>query len=93
MHYCYILFSSKLNKFYVGESPDPDVRLIQHNSGYFNSSFTSKANDWNFYLVIPCENLLQARKLERYIKKQKSRKFIEKLKMDPTFLQLILNKL
>src|SRR6476469_5398918 len=44
MFYLYIIYSSKLNRYYVGHTSDIEVRLVQHNSGI--SSYTSKANDW-----------------------------------------------
>jgi len=44
MFYCYILYSPKLDKYYVGHSHDVGLRLTQHNSGI--SAFTSKADDW-----------------------------------------------
>ena len=40
----YIIYSLKLNKYYVGYSEDVAVRLAQHNEGI--STFTSKAKDW-----------------------------------------------
>ena len=44
MFYLYILYSSKLDRFYVGHTENIELRLIQHNNGI--SAFTSKANDW-----------------------------------------------
>ena len=46
MHYVYILYSLKIDKFYVGESADIETRLLQHNSGFFKGSYTSRSNDW-----------------------------------------------
>jgi hypothetical protein len=43
MFYLYIIYSSKLDRYYVGYTADIEVRIVQHNSGL--SSFTSKAND------------------------------------------------
>lgn len=40
----YILYSTKLDKFYIGYTSDAEKRLLEHNTGA--SSFTSKANDW-----------------------------------------------
>ena len=44
MFYHYILYSSKLDRFYVGHTENIELRLIQHNNGI--SAFTAKANDW-----------------------------------------------
>ncbi len=32
MHYLYIIYYEKPNKYYTGESPDPECRLEQHNT-------------------------------------------------------------
>ncbi len=39
--YCYILYSTKLNKYYVGSTPDIDRRLQDHNRG--KEKFTKTA--------------------------------------------------
>jgi len=46
MHYLYIIYSEKLNKYYTGESLDPENRLEQHNSRFFPNNFTKAAEDW-----------------------------------------------
>ena len=33
MYHTYIIFSEKLNKFYVGATEDLDRRLVEHNTG------------------------------------------------------------
>lgn len=40
----YILYNTKLDKFYIGYTADVEKRLREHNSGI--STFTSKPNDW-----------------------------------------------
>ena len=42
--FVYILFSNKLNKYYVGQTEDLERRLIQHNEG--ESAFTSSGTPW-----------------------------------------------
>ena len=93
MHYLYIIYSDSLNKYYVGETPDVDVRLAQHNSHYFKNNFTRSANDWKILLKYPCENKHEALFLEKFIKKMKSRKFIEKFVKNPEILLDILKKI
>jgi putative endonuclease len=44
MYYVYIIYSSKLDRYYVGYTENIDKRLVEHNSGI--SKFTSKATDW-----------------------------------------------
>ena len=92
MHFVYILFSEKINRFYIGETPDVQVRLNQHNFHYFTSNFTKSANDWILKLAIECVDKKKALFLEKFIKRMKSRKFIEKAINNPSILQNILDK-
>ncbi len=48
MNYCYIIFSKKLDRFYIGACHDDLYSRIQkHNDhSYGNHRFTAKANDW-----------------------------------------------
>ena len=55
---CYIIYSRRLDRYYIGYTVDFEERLWQHNSGYYGSgAYTSKAGDWEEYLVIPCETI------------------------------------
>ena len=83
-HYCYILYSKSLNRFYIGETSDFEQRLLYHNIGY--SGFTSKANDWELYLLIECTDKFMARKIEKHIKSMKSTKYIRNLLTNPEIL-------
>jgi len=55
-------------------------RLIQHRSHAYPNSFTSRAADWRLFLVIDNLEFQQSRKIERHIKRMKSKTFIENLK-------------
>ena len=92
MHYCYILYSPKIDHYYVGESDNSESRLEEHNNGHYKGAFTIQTSDWKIYLQIPCKDRIEARKIERFIKKQKSRKFIEKLMENPKIIEDIKNK-
>ena len=75
--YCYILFSEKLNKHYVGSTTDLPRRLEDHNRG--KEKFTKTGCPWVLVYTEEFTELLNARRRETYIKKQKSRKYIETL--------------
>ena len=79
MHFVYIIYSKKSDKYYVGETTDVEQRIHWHNSHYFKRASTVIADDWELCLSINCKNIQQARKIEKYIKQMKSRVFIEKL--------------
>ena len=79
----YILYSSKLNGYYVGYTTDLTARVDQHNQSFYSGSFTKRASDWVVYFEIPCLHKTQAIKIEQHIKRMKSRKYIENLKLYP----------
>ena len=69
MHFIYIIYSKKVNKYYVGETPNLKIRLQQHNNHYFKTNFTKAASDWKIVLSFQCETKKQALFLEEFIKK------------------------
>ncbi len=77
MPYTYILFSAKLNKYYIGACIDMERRLAEHNGGH--STFTSLGIPWELKYKEHFDTLPQAKKREAYIKKMKSRNYIEDL--------------
>jgi putative endonuclease len=79
MYYIYILYSENSNLYYVGYSDNPSRRLEEHNSTPYNT-FTSKHRPWVLKASFECSNReVDAVRLERFIKKQKSRKLLEQL--------------
>ena len=86
--YCYILYSNKLNRFYIGAtSYNPELRLTQYlDKLYKTSSFTAKADDWILFFNIPCKNRTQAFKIEKHIKRMKSKKYIHNLTKYPNII-------
>lgn len=77
MYYLYILYSEKVDKYYIGQTENIDQRLISHNSGI--SKYTSIANDWKLAYSEAFENRTAAINRENEIKKKKSRKYLEYL--------------
>ncbi|MFB6341523.1 GIY-YIG nuclease family protein [Saccharicrinis sp. FJH62] len=60
--YCYIIFSEKLNRYYIGSIElEVEVRLKMHNERHYGrTKFTAAANDWVVYLEIECESISKA---------------------------------
>ena len=81
MSYTYILYSERIDKFYIGAyHEDLEYRIINHNSGKYGSkSYTSQTKDWVLFLSFECEDYSHAVRLERKIKSMKSKKYIENL--------------
>ncbi|MBN1649957.1 MAG: GIY-YIG nuclease family protein, partial [Bacteroidales bacterium] len=76
-HYFYILFSKKLNKYYIGSTYDLVERLRKHNSNH--KGFTGKIGDWKVVYSEIFDSKISALARERQVKKWKSRIAIEKL--------------
>ena len=83
MTYVYILYSAKIDNFYIGSCLDLDKRLKEHINHNFDKGFTNRAKDWHLYFVIKNLSYKQARKIEKHIKKMKSRVYINNLKKYP----------
>ena len=77
----YILFSDMLGKFYTGITTlSIDERLENHLlKKYSNLNFTQKANDWVLVWNLDCDSYSQGRKIELYIKRMKSKVYIQNL--------------
>ena len=88
----YILYSNQLHKFYIGSCENLDDRLIQHRAKSFKNSFTSLAEDWEVFYQISDLNYDQARKIERHIKKMKSKNYIENIKRFPEIMEKLIAK-
>ncbi len=91
---CYIIYSKNLNKFYIGITSEGILkRLEKHNNHNYGSHFTSKADDWEIAIDIPCDSASMARRMEIYIKKMKSRIFIQKLIKDSSECEKLIEKI
>ncbi|GAB4189034.1 MAG: hypothetical protein Kow00108_25360 [Calditrichia bacterium] len=77
MWYIYIIYSHSIDKFYVGYSDDPELRLKRHNMGW--GRFTKRGIPWESVYLEKFDSKSGAIKREREIKKMKSRSYIENL--------------
>jgi putative endonuclease len=85
MFYIYIIYSETADKYYTGYSEDPWSRIIQHNENDADK-YTGKYDNWQLAAVFEVsEDRGEAMKLEKFIKKQKTKKLIDKL-IDPDFV-------
>ncbi len=75
MYYVYIIYSSKLDRYYIGHTENIYKRIAEHNNGI--SRFTSKANDWELKYSAEFPDRASAHQREMEIKRKKSKKYIE----------------
>ena len=73
----YIIYSSTLDRYYVGYTTDLEKRINEHKTGI--SSYTSRCSDWVLKYTESCADRQTAMRREKEIKNKKSRKYIEKL--------------
>ena len=80
MFFAYILYSSLLNKYYIGSTSDIEQRIKKHNTNH--KGFTGKTGDWTLKWKEEHPSKEEAYKKERQLKAWKSRVMIEKLISD-----------
>ncbi len=80
MFYVYILHSISSDHYYIGHTDNVEKRLKEHNNPKENSKYTSKHLPWELKLYFQVSEFRgDALRIERFIKNQKSSKFISKL--------------
>jgi len=78
-YFVYILYSSKIDRYYVGFSTDVNNRLSYHSSVTYNRIWTKRGIPWDLKFKQAFADKRSALKAEKYIKRMKSRVFIENL--------------
>ncbi len=77
MHFCYILYSKKIDKYYIGQTSNIHGRIARHNSS--KKGFTSTGKPWVLVYSEKFHDKSSALKREKQLKRWKSRKDIERL--------------
>ena len=80
----FILKSRKFNKYYIGSSQNPRLRLSYHNS--VEKGFTSRYRPWDIVYEKEFNSKQQAQVIERKIKKWKSKVMIERIISNEIFI-------
>ncbi len=76
-HFLYILKSQVADKYYVGISQNPELRLQYHNS--FESGFTSRYRPWEIIFKKEYQTKKEAMLAERKLKSWKSKIMIQRV--------------
>ena len=77
MYYIYIIYSKKLDKYYIGTTDDIEGRIRRHNQG--NKAFTSTGKPWVLVYKEEFDTKTEALKREIQLKKWKNRERIKSL--------------
>lgn len=94
MPFVYILYSQKINRYYIGStSGSLEERIEKHFlKTYGKKAFTSKADDWTLFWSLYCESVEHARKLESKLKKMKSKVYLDNLIKYPELVNKIIKQ-
>ena len=76
-YYFYVLYSQKLDRYYIGHTSDVEGRLRRHNSRH--KGFTAKTDDWMEVYREPYATKEEAYRRELEVKKWKSRRRVQEL--------------
>ena len=79
MYTTYILYSSKVNKFYTGQTADMAKRLEEHNRG--KTQFMANGTPWKIIYAVELSSRKEAMKLEKLIKKRGAARFLKDLNL------------
>ena len=82
MHFVYVLYSPKNDKYYIGETVSLQGRLQQHKNHHYQGSSTSYSADWEIALSFKVKTRHEAIVIEKHLKKMKSKTYLHKLRED-----------
>jgi putative endonuclease len=74
MYIAYILYSTKINRFYTGQTEDLERRMEEHNRG--KTSFSAKGIPWQTVFSRAFSSRAEAMRLEKFIKKRGAARFL-----------------
>jgi putative endonuclease len=77
-YFVYILFSRKIDRYYIGSTAHLDDRILRHNQGRSKAT-KSGAPLWTLVFSECFSSRSEAAKREFFLKRMKSRSFIENL--------------
>ena len=75
--YFYVIYSRKLDRYYIGSTNNLERRLKEHNRG--KNKYVRLGIPWELVYYEEFESLAEARKRELEVKRKKSRVYIEML--------------
>jgi putative endonuclease len=82
MWYVYIIYSEKIDRYYIGVTEDLIWRLERHNQAW--GKYTKRGIPWKIVYTESFKDKSSALRREKEIKNRKSRKYIEYLIIEYT---------
>ena len=81
MYKVYVLYSQKIQKFYIGKTTSMVERIERHNAG--RVPFTSHGTPWNLVWTIDKATNKEAIRLERKLKNLSGKRLLDFMKRNP----------
>ena len=81
VYFVYILKSRIDNSYYIGQTHNLSNRIFEHN--FEETNYTKKKRPWDLIYKEEYKTRSEAVNRERYFKKLKNRKYLEKIIMGP----------
>lgn len=91
-HYVYVIQSSKDDSYYIGRTSNLNERLKFHNATELNTGITRLRMPCKYFYTLEVGTSSLADKIEKHIKKMKSRKYILNLKKYPEISRKLIEK-
>jgi len=79
MYTTYILYSSKISRYYTGHTINLERRLAEHNHG--KTKFLARGVPWTIVYTSILDSRSEAMMLENSIKKRGAKRFLDDLKI------------
>ncbi|WP_394354496.1 GIY-YIG nuclease family protein [Euzebyella saccharophila] len=92
MHYVYVIQSEKTQGYYIGETANLETRLNWHNNVELNIGVTRKSIPWRYHFTLQVPIRTIALRIEKHIKKMKSKVYLENLSKYPEISKRLLKK-
>ena len=85
---CYILYSARINSYYVGITTGPLLdRLARHNEGYYEGKWSSRGIPREGFPHFVYNSIKIAKAIEQHIKRMKGKTYIENMKLYPEMIE------
>lgn len=91
MPFVYILFSPKKQRHYVGSCDNLQQRLVEHNENA-RKAFTNFTDDWEVFYSKQVSDWSTALKIEKHIKRMKSKTYLNNLSKHPEISEKLILK-
>jgi putative endonuclease len=78
MYFVYAIYNTKINKIYIGQTQNIEIRLKLHNTKTFDKSYTGRlGGNWVLIYSEKCPDRTSALIREKQLKSYRGRQFVK----------------